>query len=771
MFKFKFYRQKKEFIFLLALAFLFFYKLILHPHNMIYPAYDIGTYSLTKSFFAESFKRFHYIPLWNPYSFGGAPFAANTESAIFYPSNLFFLAFPINLAFGYVFISDLFLLGFFTYLFSREMKLDKFSSLVSSITIMFSGTITSRILPGHIFILDSIIWFPLLLLCYQKGIESGKIIYGFLAGITIALILLAGNPQLALYEILSGALFSIAILLIDQRNFAIIAKKMLQIFFASIVIGVSLSAIQLIPSIEFSRLSVRSLGLSYLFASDFSLHPYQLITFLLPHFFGSPLVKNTYWGINGNFWELCAYAGIFPLLLSVIAFLHKRHKYAFLFVFLGLFSLFFSFGRFGFIFPFFYSLVPGFDLFRAPARFLFVYEFSIAILAGMGASSLMDKNLNLKILKRSIGFLILLAVTCGVILLYGSLSWQEFIRLLRFKGYALGNDLEGLRTLISRDLILFTALLFLSGAILFCRLKNLLKPRSLHIFILVAIIFDLWFFSLKFYEAKTPKEIFASSSEIRMITKDKSRFRVFDLSGKMLVPTGQNHIESLTGFDAKYLNYYRDFLWLSGDHANTPYESFFSFDNIKNLNILKLLNTKYVIGTPNRFLFESSQVNLIQPNLYEIKNTMPRAYIVPNAIVIKEKSSILKKLNDPSFDPKANIILEKITGFPLANSSLFKPVALIKFDPNRIELKTVLKNPGYLVLSEVWYPGWKAYDNGKEKEIYRADYLFRSIYLDKGKHEITFIYDPKSYRAGKFITILSLVLIFCISIYKRYLSL
>jgi uncharacterized membrane protein YfhO len=61
------------------------------------------------------------------------------------------------------------------------------------------------------------------------------------------------------------------------------------------------------------------------------------------------------------------------------------------------------------------------------------------------------------------------------------------------------------------------------------------------------------------------------------------------------------------------------------------------------------------------------------------------------------------------------------------------------------------------VLSEVWYPAWKAYDNGKEKEIYRADYTLRGIYLEKGEHKVEFVYDSASYDTGKVITCLAIL--------------
>ncbi len=77
-------------------------------------------------------------------------------------------------------------------------------------------------------------------------------------------------------------------------------------------------------------------------------------------------------------------------------------------------------------------------------------------------------------------------------------------------------------------------------------------------------------------------------------------------------------------------------------------------------------------------------------------------------------------------------------------------------EPNKIKLQTNLDSPGFLVLSEIDYPGWKAYDNKKELEIYNTDYILRSIYLKSGNHDISFIYEPDSYKIGKIISLLTL---------------
>lgn len=718
------FKLSREIIILGILTVLFFYKLILHPTQMIYPSYDLQyTYSFLRIFFVDSVKSYGQIPLWNPLVFGGEPFLASSQSAIFYPLNLLYFLVSSDLVFGYMFMLDIFLLGTFTYFFAREIKLDKFSAIIASITMMFSGNITSKILAGHIVIMDGIIWFPLLMYLYEKTINTKRFIFIIFSSIPISLMLFSGNVQIALYALLTASLY---VIFRTKFNFF----KALSILSISVLIGFSISAIQIIPTLEFSKFSVRSSGLSYQWASDFSFHPYQWLTLFLPHFFGYPLITNTYWGINGNFWELCGYIGIFPIVLGIIAILLKRNKYILFFSILAIFAIFFAAGRFSFVYPLFYKFVPGFNLFRAPARFLFIYSFSIAILAAFGCNILVSKltKKNTKIIKIISSGLCIIAVLSFLIFILITINKVDIGKILQAHGYAIGNNIQEIVRLIKKDIVLFSILSFSSAILLFLRVKNILNIFAIKFLIIIIIIFNLWFFGLKFYETKSIKDVFKKTPEINIFKNDNSIYRVFDLDGKLLSLPGRNNIQSLTGFESLYLTYYRDFLWQVGNHSDTPYETLFSIYDIKNYEILKLLNVKYIIS--NKKLSDPNIQKLQNiDSLYMIKNTRPRAYI----------------------------------DYPHG----FQEIKIDKYSPNQIKLHTSLPQQGLLVLSEIWYPGWRAFDNGKELTINKTHSIFRSVNLNKGKHRVEFIFDPDTYKVGKIISILSIIFVIAYFIFYK----
>jgi uncharacterized membrane protein YfhO len=76
------------------------------------------------------------------------------------------------------------------------------------------------------------------------------------------------------------------------------------------------------------------------------------------------------------------------------------------------------------------------------------------------------------------------------------------------------------------------------------------------------------------------------------------------------------------------------------------------------------------------------------------------------------------------------------------------PARIATYTPNRIVVEADVPKPGLLVLSEVWYPGWRALDNGDEVPIEQVEGVLRGVYLGTGWHRIEFRYGPRTVWAG-----------------------
>jgi len=148
--------------------------------------------------------------------------------------------------------------------------------------------------------------------------------------------------------------------------------------------------------------------------------------------------------------------------------------------------------------------------------------------------------------------------------------------------------------------------------------------------------------------------------------------------------------------------------------------------------------------------------------IYRNKTVMPRVFIVHRAEKIFQKEKIFTRLRDKNFDFRNSIIIEKdlpeeilsCNYSPLSDSSSVK---IVDHQPNHVDLEASMENDGFLVLSDTYYPGWKAYVDEKQVEIYPTNYMLRSIYLTKGSHQIRFVFDPLPFKVGLGISIVALL--------------
>jgi uncharacterized membrane protein YfhO len=138
-------------------------------------------------------------------------------------------------------------------------------------------------------------------------------------------------------------------------------------------------------------------------------------------------------------------------------------------------------------------------------------------------------------------------------------------------------------------------------------------------------------------------------------------------------------------------------------------------------------------------------------HIYKNERALPRAFVVGRVKVISDQEEILSEL--AFFDPERLALLEEKPAWTLDAPSLFQEAEVTFYSPNKIVVQANLSSPGLLVLSELWYSGWRAYDNGQEVKIHRVNYLLRSVYLETGRHTVEFAYDPLTVKLGCWVSI------------------
>jgi hypothetical protein len=138
-------------------------------------------------------------------------------------------------------------------------------------------------------------------------------------------------------------------------------------------------------------------------------------------------------------------------------------------------------------------------------------------------------------------------------------------------------------------------------------------------------------------------------------------------------------------------------------------------------------------------------------DMYENTMVLPRAFMVYQAIVEPDDAQSLALIGEKAFDPAETVLLA--SGNPLAGLPGTGDVQIISAGTNEISLTVDTTQPGYLVLSDTYYPGWQVWIDGRETEILRANHAFRAVFLPTGFHEIQFKFRPVSVYIGLSVTL------------------
>lgn len=367
-----------------VLTTLFFWKIALT--NLILVGLDVFTYFYPYKAYAVDAIRHGALPLWNPYLFMGVPFLANIQAATFYPVDIPFYWLSTPKMVSYSIVVHVFLGGAFTYLLARRVvKLGLWGALVAGVTFSLSGFLGAQ--AEHVNQLSVLIWLSLLLWLFRLSYKERGFLYPSLTGLVVAVQFLGGHVQSSYINLFALGCYALYLSLTPESDEEHIRWRSryavrrlvtgLGLFFGVALLGGAVAALQLLPTYELSRLSIRGAGLTYRQAVSFSLHPRLLALSLLPSFQDSP------------FSEYIAYVGVIPLLLALFAVWRPgRNKQAPFFIVLSALGLSLALGVYNPLYFVLYRLVPGFDLFRAPARWLYLYVLGMSILAGLGIEQL-----------------------------------------------------------------------------------------------------------------------------------------------------------------------------------------------------------------------------------------------------------------------------------------------------------------------------------------------------------------------------------------------
>jgi hypothetical protein len=524
-------------------------------------------------------------------------------------------------------------------------------------------------------------------------------------------------------------------------------------FVTTLVVGLGLAALVLIPAYEMTSHTVRA-DYDYAQASAYSLAPAQLVGLLVPSFFGRD--PSGYWGV----WDRVevGYAGVLTLLLALFALLARlvgssgalrfgeRGGLTYRFASLAVVSLLLAMGAYTVLHGWLYGLIPGLGSMRAPARFVFLINFAFAVLAALGLDALMtgpDERLR-PILRRVlrtapwvIGAVIFFAIPLAF---YVVITSQDKDPIIFARASAAANGL-----------VFFAGLLIAGIGLFYFRSRGRLRPALLGGLAVALLFFDLASLGGGVdvgYD--DPTRNFDHPAIIRFLKSDPNLYRVdsrTDVWHLWQPNTGLLHSIFDVGGLINPLN-------LAG------YDGYWNAIPSRSSPLYDFLNAKYVIASKDVILDWEKFVPVFDGdpvlNVYLNQRALPRALVVHQAVAAPDHEAALAALQDSDFDPASAVVVEEGTALNAKPSS---PATLRfeAFQPNEIRLWVDTPADAYLVLSEVWYPGWRATVDGASTPVLRANYAFRGVRLDPGQHQVHLTFSPRSWVWGLGISFLTLM--------------
>lgn len=761
-------------------------------HYKNYLLADVVTVVWPQKLLAMDLFREGKFPLWNPYMLSGTPLLANIQSSVLYPLNLLFFIFNKIGAFN-IYILSQFVMAFgFMFLFLKKIgelgvrskELGKTNTEIAASSLKarprndnyfaFFGAMSFAFCSfivgwgawgtlGH-----AILWLPLILYFIEKYFETKNLFFGCLISICLIFSFFAGHTQTTTMVYLISGIYVLIRAYYAQRDChaasfdkirtSLVMTKLFGFMGLSLVLG----SIQLIPAIEMYMNSARELVSSPDFYADQTLYLSSYLTGLFPDIFGNPVTRN-WWG-KMNYIEAAIYfgtTGFYFMVYGMLSFWNERNKRLFVTPLSGVplksakTEMSTTFALILIVLGIILSTQNPiskliFDL-KVPlfssntfARYSMIYIFGGIILSTIGFYRMID-DLKAKyfeiVNKNNLLFVIFIG-------LFGLLVLTKL----------LPEDYISNISIVKRNIIIPIAILATLIFSTFFYTKKNLRIEYLNFLVIILLLIELYRFTNKFLPI-VPAELFfpnhKSIIKLQELTKNGRYYGYLANNTNVL-----HKVSSFTGGEPLYNKNLAEIAGLA--KSNIPEVKnrggLEVYDGVNKYRVFDLLSVKYfadgddnwrnaVIGSDfggsneafdQRFkvIWHEDNYNIYNNNYALEKERLYYSYIVP-----KNKQEMFDRLVDKGFDISKNVFLEKSIG----QFSAGKSGSITKISETETEKRYFVdSSSGVLVLSDIYYPGWRVYIDGEEQELLKANNAFMAVKTREGKNNIQFIYNSNT---------------------------
>jgi hypothetical protein len=661
------------------------------------------------------------FPLWNPSMNGGEPAFANPQSMYLFPFDLLFLVLPIGVATNLVILLNFLLAGIAMFLFGRRYFSHPAAALICATAYMLSYRYLAMIYAGWLPKMSMVALTPLLFWAGDLLLERPT--RRRTAGIAIvgALTLLQGDMQQLYYATVAGAAWMLLRLTAAgwRRNGGAIFRLVL-----GGLLAVMLAAPALLPRLEFASLSTRTEP-SFEFLLQDSPAPAELRTFFDSH------ERKANGDVRSQFWENNFYFGYWMAPLWLMAFWEKRSRAALLLLGMGL-AVFLCFDTS--VLRWIYDHLPGFNLFRRSSRILLLGQFAAVFLAGLGVDALLSVESGRR---RRIFFAVSSLAAAGAGWLI-PMSWDH-------RWLALGCVLMAVTGIFSlfpgrRSLALAGLLLLAPILDSALRIEPLLSTKPLAQALPQHAFDDL--FNRRYNEGR-----------VLAVGRDPFLGRA-----ALLYSTAAHYgIDMVNGYASLELRDYIEYFTVLeyGTLAALPHHPAVWTDcrQIAKPEMLRALDVRYLIGDPSLnleaaglgaeriwegpgnpvFVFFQG-IRVIPLAVWRLGNPLGPAYFATSVHLVGSEAQSLQSLLSASSALDAIVLGFDADARDLEFSG--GRAAFLERGWNRYRYRIESEGRNFLILSQVWYPGWTATLDGAPVKLYRTNHALLGCVVPRGTHEL-----------------------------------
>jgi hypothetical protein len=670
------------------------------------------------------------LPLWNPGICCGTPNLGAIQGALLFPIRLLLSWLDPFSASGPAAFLKLFFAGWFTFLYLRALEVSRPGAFLAGLVFSLSGFMIVWLGHPHV---NSAMWLPLFLYLIEKSFRQP--IRNLMPWIGFALaygtMILGGHPPTVIHVTIAITLYFIFRLTAPGRTQAFTRCVLLA---GATGVGLLLAAPQILPFMEYYRNSSCELASVSLSRWGEHLAYPALIHFLLPNGMGNPaagfedLPNLLGWPEPNNFNERTGYIGIVPLFIAICAVAFRRCRTTKFYLWSLVASMLVVCGVPPF--PALLHLLPVLRDVNEMRLFLLV-GFSVAVLAGLGWDQFMKRRTDR--LAR--------IVAGGFVLVVGlALAWFWFVTHEKYGAL----DSAHRAFLFKQFGILAVGVAIVVLAVFWPSGKN---KWIVAVCCLAWTAIDLLCFARGYNPAISREFYYPRTPGIEWLQSDPSVFRVFGKGSVFLANCPEVFgLSDVRGCDFMSVRRYEELI--TGQAG-----SFFFYHDPKGFpNTYPLLDAKYFLtdaeGRLNPALFEL--VYSKDMTIYQYKKCLGRALLVFDCEVDPDPAIVLDRVSSGNFDPRRQLLLEEQPppALPVSGSAETNAVQITSYQPDDVTIETSASRPGFLLLLDTYFPGWKATVNGSPAPILRADYNFRAVPIPAGQSTVLFSYRPESFRVG-----------------------